>query len=135
LLGDIHNAPLASLNLGTHRFEWHGVPMAPLEITTAQFGQQWGGCKAVSPLEVTSSSVSNLDAFMEVCSKVGAHKVEAIVTTNEGICAGMLGGTHVVLIHGKVSPGGVGTKLNVTVKSTDPGVTGPLAMYMQTMLR
>ena len=135
LLGDVQDAPLASLSLGQSKFEYNGVPLAPLEITTAQFGQQWGGCTAVSPLEVQSSSISTLAAFMDVCAKVGAHKVEAITSTNEGICAGMIGGTHVILLHGKISPGVVGCKLNVTVKSTEPGVTGPLAMYLQTMLR
>jgi len=131
-LSDQPLTSLPSLAAPSQRFEYNGVAMAPAVITTAQFGQQWGGCKAQSPVEVNSSKVSTLDAFMDVCSNVGLHKVESITATNEGICAGMIGGTHVVLIHGKVSPG---SKVNVTVKSTDPGVTGPLAMYLQTMLR
>lgn len=134
LLGDLTDAPLATLAT-SQKFEFNGVPLAPLEITTAQFGQQWGGCAGVTPLEVTSSKVSTLQQFMDVCSNVGVHPVESITSTNEGICAGMIGGTHVTLIHGKVTPGAMGSKLNVTVKSTDPAVTGPLAMYLQTMLR
>ena len=73
---------------------------------------------------------------MNVCQNVGAHNVEAITSTNEGICAGMIGGTHVILVHGKISPNSVGgSKLSVTVKGTDPGASGALAMYLQTMLR
>lgn len=135
LLSDVQDAPLASLSPGQSKFEYNGVPLAPLEITTAQFGQKWGGCSALSVVDIQSSKVATLAAFMDVCANVGAHKIEAITSTNEGICAGMIGGTHVVLLHGKISPEVLGSKLNVTVKSTDPGVTGPLAMYLQTMLR
>lgn len=133
LLGDLTDAPLASLAV-SQKFEFNGVALAPLEITTPQFGQKWGPCTAVSPLEVTSK-IGMLSGFMDVCSKIGFHPVESITATNEGICAGMIGGSHVVLVHGKVSPTGAGSKINVTVKSTDPAVVGPLAMFMQTMLR
>jgi hypothetical protein len=111
------------------------MKMAPLEITTAQFGQHWGGCPAASNLEVQSSNVSSLHDFMDVCSNCGAYKVESIISTNEGICAGMIGGSQVVLIHGKVSPAAGSSRVTVTVKSTDQAVTGPFAMYLQTMLR
>eukprot|EP00980_Cylindrotheca_fusiformis_P024840 scaffold12579_cov132-Cylindrotheca_fusiformis.AAC.1 len=62
--------------------------MAPLKITTAQFGQQWGSCPATSPTSIASSKkVSTLDSFMKECEAIGLYPVEAINATNEGICA------------------------------------------------
>jgi hypothetical protein len=140
LLSDVSDAPLATLSAGfaTSKFEFNGTPMAPFPITTAQFGQQWAACKATSPGSVTSTKVTTLAQFMEmVKSTVGAHPVEAIAATNEGICAGMVGGgSQYALIHAKLTflvTGG--TKIDLTVKSTDASLGGSLAMYMQTMLR
>ena len=134
LLGAVQDAPLASLAV-SQGFEFNGTTMAPLEITTPQFGQKWGECQAVSNIEVQSSKVTSLNDFMDVCSNAGAYKVETITSTNEGICAGMIGGTQVVLIHGKVHPGSGSCKVTVTVKSTDQAMSGPFAMFLQTMLR
>ena len=135
LLSDLTDAPLKSL-MSNSKFEYNGSPMSPLTISTSQFGQQWGSCHATSPASVTTGKISTLDMFMTECVKVGLHPIEAIAATNEGICAGMLdGGAIVILVHGKVSPlGGGRTKLDLTVKSTDPGVTGSLALYMQNMM-
>jgi AP-4 complex subunit epsilon-1 len=138
LLSDLTDAPLKSFmsNSNTQIFEYNGSPMGPLTISTAQFGQQWGSCHATSPASVTTGKISTLDMFMKECVKVGLHPIEAIAATNEGICAGMVNaGAIVILVHGKVSPlGGGQTKLDLTVKSTDPGVTGSLALYMQNMM-
>jgi hypothetical protein len=135
LLSDLTDAPLKSF-MSTSKFEYNGSPMGPLTITTSQFGQQWGSCHATSPASVTTGKIATLDMFMKECVKVGLHPIEAIAATNEGICAGMVnGGAIVILVHGKVSPlGGGQTKLDLTVKSTDPGVTGSLALYMQNMM-
>ena len=55
---------------------------------------------------------------------------------NEGICAGsILGGSQTLLIHGKVTPLGGTSQIDFKVKSTDAGMGGSLAMYLQTMLR
>jgi len=140
LLGDVEEKPLASLvsTYGSNqKFEYHGSPMAPMQITTPQFGQQWGTCPAASTVSVTSTKAATLAQFMNLCSAVGAHKVEAISATNEGICAGMLsGGSQIVLIHGKVSPiGGGQSQVDATVKGTDQTLCGSLAMYLQTLLR
>jgi hypothetical protein len=106
--------------------------MAPLTITTQQFGQQWGTCTATSPCSVTGTKIVSLETFMNTCEQVGAHKIEAIAATNEGILAGMVGGTHVVLIHGKVTPlGGGSSRVDVTIKSTDQTLAGVLAMFLQ----
>ena len=67
---------------------------------------------------------------MNLCEKVGAHKIVAIHVSNEGICAGMVGAQALVLLHGKIGPG----KVDVTVKSTDPSMGSALAMYLQTMV-
>jgi AP-4 complex subunit epsilon-1 len=135
LLSDLTDAPLKSF-MSHSKFEYNGSPMEPLTITTAQFGQQWGSCHATSPASVTTGKISTLDMFMKEFVKVGLHPIEAIAATNEGICAGMInGGAIVILVHGKVSPlGGGQTKLDLTVKSTDHGVTGSLAMYLQNMM-
>ena len=69
---------------------------------------------------------------MGLCKSIGANNIESIPATNEGICAGMLGGADIVLIHGKVSNGG---RIDVTIKSTNPTISGCLAMYMQNMLK
>lgn len=140
LLGDVSDAPLATLSASNpSKFEFNGTPMAPFPINTAQFGQQWAACKATSPGSVTSTKVTTLAQFMDlVQSVVGAHPVEAIAATNEGICAGMIGGgSQYALIHAKLTvlATGGGTKIDLTVKSTDASLGGSLAMYMQTMLR
>jgi hypothetical protein len=136
LLGDVavHQLPTFSL-VSNPKFEYNGITMAPLPISTAQFGQKWGSCPATSPISVTSSKVSRLNQFMEKCASVGAHAVEAISATNEGICAGMMGASSIVLIHGKVLSSGAGTKIEATVKGTDQAMCGSLAMYLQTQLR
>jgi AP-4 complex subunit epsilon-1 len=135
LLGDISEKPLPTL-AQSQKFEFNGKAMAPLAITTAQFGQNWGSCPATVPISVlSSSSVTTLTQFMETCSKCGLHKIEAIAATNEGICAGMVGASTVVLIHGKVIPSAAGTRVDVTVKTTDQQLATVLAMYLQTMLR
>ena len=73
---------------------------------------------------------------MSICKEIGAHPVEAIAATNEGICAGsILGGSQTLLIHGKVTPLGGTSQIDFKVKSTDAGMGGSLAMYLQTMLR
>lgn len=135
LLGGFDEKPLPTLER-TQKFEYNGTPMAPMPINTAQFGQQWGACKAMSPLSLHSSKVASLDRFMELCASVGAHKIEAIAATNEGICAGMVGAQAIALLHGKVTPlGGGSAKLDVTVKGSDSAMCSALAMYLQTMLR
>lgn len=132
LLSGFSDAPLKTFETSPSKFEYNGSVMAPLKITTAQFGQQWGGCSATSPVSIPSSSkISTLDQFMKESEGIGLHPVEAIGATNEGICAGMVnGGSIVVLIHGKVS----GSRLDITVKSTDSTLTGSLALYMQNMM-
>lgn len=135
LLSDVDAKPLPTLQRSA-KFEYGSTPMAPMPINTAQFGQQWGACKATFPTSVQSSKITSLEQFMTLCADIGAHKIEAISATNEGICAGMIGAQAIALIHGKVTPLGAGSaKLDVTVKSTDQKMGSALAMYIQTMLR
>jgi len=137
LLGDLQDKPLSSFELSSCKFEFNGSVMGPLQITTAQFGQQWGSCAATSPVSIPSSKkVSTLDSFMKECSAVGLHPIEAIAATNEGICAGQInGGVLVALVHGKVSPqAGGASRLDITVKSTDSTMAGSLALYVQNMM-
>jgi AP-4 complex subunit epsilon-1 len=137
LLDDVLVKPLASFSLASNpQFEYNGTAMAPCQITTAEFGQRWGQCTATSPIQVTSNKITDLTTFMDVCGGLGAHKVEAISATNEGICAGMVGGSHICLIHGKIAPTGNGSaRIDATVKGTDQSMCGSLAMYLQTQLR
>lgn len=136
LLGGVTDAPLKSFGLSSSKYEYNGSVMAPMKIVTAQFGQQWGKCPSASPISVTSSKVVSLDQFMKKCEEAGLHPVEAIGATNEGICAGMInGGSMIVLVHGKVTPLGGQSKLDVTVKSTDATLSGSLALYLQTMMQ
>ncbi|KAL7567847.1 hypothetical protein ACA910_000588 [Epithemia clementina (nom. ined.)] len=136
LLDSVEDQPLSGLTTASTKFEYNGTSMTPLKITTAQFGQQWGSCPGTSNGTVQSSSITGLDSFMsKVQSSVGAHLVEAIAATQEGICAGSIGASHVCLIHAKLTSG-IGTmRIDFTVKSTDPGMASSLAMHLQTMLR
>jgi AP-4 complex subunit epsilon-1 len=135
LLGDVHDSRLQTLSI-SQKFEYNGTPMAPLQISTAQFGQQWGSCPFTSPLSISSSKPMSLDQFMNLCGTIGAHKVEAITASNEGIAAGMVGASQLALIHAKLTPlAGGTTKIDATIKSTDSSMSGSLAMYLQTMLR
>ncbi|KAL9184430.1 hypothetical protein ACHAXT_002516 [Thalassiosira profunda] len=137
------SAPLPTLStteaLDSAKFEFGGAPVAPLTITTLQFGERWGQCPSTHPINVPSStSSSTLSQFMALCERAGLHKVEEIVATNEGIAACMAGGgSSVALVHGKISPlpGGTSSRVDVTVKSTDPQLGLSLSMYMQNMLR
>mmetsp|Transcript_11220 Transcript_11220/g.32279 ORF Transcript_11220/g.32279 Transcript_11220/m.32279 type:complete len:1071 (+) Transcript_11220:130-3342(+) len=135
LLGSVSDAPLASLGGGaSQKFEYGGSPMAPLTITTPEFGQHWGTLSATSPASLQSSKVLTLDQFMTEAGKVGLHPIEAIAATNEGICAGMINGAILVLVHGKVTPMGPQSRLDVTVKSSDAALPGSLALYIQNMM-
>ena len=131
LFGGFTDSPLASLDMNSKKFEYNGNQLSPLAINTAQFGQHWGSCPHTSPLSVQSSTIDSLEKFMAAIAEIGAHKVEAIDATNEGICAGQIGGSMVALIHGKITPQAGGAKLNVTVKSTDATMGGVLAMFLQ----
>jgi AP-4 complex subunit epsilon-1 len=128
-----------SSDMSSARFEYAGVAVAPLSITTPQFGERWGQCPSTHPVNVPSStSASTLSKFMELCEKAGMYKVEEIAATNEGIAACMAGGgSAVALVHGKISPlpGGQQSRVDVTVKSTDAQLGGTLAMYLQNMIR
>ena len=135
LLESVEDKPLAGFGVSSAKFEYGGTAMTPMQITTAQFGQQWGSCPATANGAVQSSSISTLDAYMQkVQSSVGAHPVEAIAVTSEGICAGSIGTSHACLIHAKLTPVIGAMSINFTVKATDPGVANALATYMQTML-
>ena len=136
LLGDVTNKPLSNfMSAVDQNFEYGGQKMVPLLISTAEFGGKWGSCPAMSPLSCRTAKVGTLESFMDLCASIGTHNVEAIAATNEGINAGMIGGSIMVLIHGKVAPqsGGV-CQVDVAIKSTDPTLGGVLAMYMQNMM-
>lgn len=136
LLGGLSDAPLAALEMNSQKFEYNGNQLSPLAITTAEFGQKWGTCPSTSPAHISSTKVATLDKFMDSIGGIGAHKIEAIAATNEGICAGQIGGSMVALIHGKVSPLGDGNaKVDVTVKSNDATMGGVLAMFIQNALK
>ncbi|OEU11534.1 hypothetical protein FRACYDRAFT_228009 [Fragilariopsis cylindrus CCMP1102] len=137
LLGDLSENTLQGFGGSTSKFEFNGVVMAPLKIDTAQFGGNWGGCPATSPISLTSQKVTSLDIFMKECESSGLYPIEAIAATNEAICAGMVdGGSNVILVHGKITPlGGGATKLDITVKSTDIALSGSLALYLQNMMK
>lgn len=137
LMGDFSETPLSGFGMSSSKYEYNGSVMAPLKITTAQFGQQWGTCHATSPVSITSGKVASLDSFMRECEGAGLYPVEAIGATNEGICAGMVeGGSKVVLIHGKISTSGAGqASVDLTVKSTDATLSGSLALYLQNMMK
>lgn len=142
LLDGITSAPLSSFGssdaMGSSKFEYGGVAVAPLAITTPQFGERWGQCASTHPVNVpSSSSASTLSKFMDICARAGMHKVEEIAATNEGICACMAGGGQsIALVHGKISPlPGGQSRVDVTVKSTDAQLGGTLAMYLQNMIQ
>mmetsp|Transcript_36217 Transcript_36217/g.79277 ORF Transcript_36217/g.79277 Transcript_36217/m.79277 type:complete len:1063 (-) Transcript_36217:1167-4355(-) len=135
LLDGLSDTPLASLSSASDsKFEYQGNKMAPMPINTAEFGAKWGSLSSTSPLSATTAKVATLDQFMSLCESIGAHKVEAISATNEGICAGIVGGSIVALFHGKISASAGGAKVDVTIKSSDANMGGVLAMFMQNML-
>jgi len=136
LFDGFSDAPLSSLSFQSDStFQHNGQSLAPLTITTAQFGAKWGSCPHTSPISVTTSKIATLAAFMDLCKSVGLHNIESIPATNEGICGGMINATELVLIHGKVSNVGGAAKIDVTVKATNSSLSGCLAMYMQNLMR
>ena len=124
--------------LDSAKFEYSRSPIAPLTITTPQFGERWGSCPSTQSVTIASSTnVNTLSKFVSLCVRAGLHKVEEIAATNEGIAACMAGGgSSIALVHGKVSPlSGDASRLDITVKSTDANLGSQLAMYMQNMCR
>jgi hypothetical protein len=120
------------------KYEFKGSPITPLAINTAQFGQRWGSCPSTHPMSIPSTSnVNTLSKFMAVCERAGLHKVEEIMATNEGITACIAsGGSAVALVHGKITPLNGGTsRVDVTVRSTDPSLGQGLSLYLQNMIR
>jgi AP-4 complex subunit epsilon-1 len=133
LLGDVPQTQLKGFER-SQKYEYNGVAMEPFPITTAQFGQTWVQPAAgTSQATAQSSKVSSLDAFMQQCGKIGLHPIEAIATTNEGICAGKINNLP-ILLHGKVSPGMGSSRIDMTIKSTDATISGNFALYVQTMM-
>jgi len=70
LLGDLSETPLNGFGMTTSNFEYKGSVMAPLMLTTAQFGSQWGKCPVTSPFSIISRKVGSLDSFMKECESV-----------------------------------------------------------------
>jgi len=134
LFDGFSDAPLSSLQSDS-TFQHNGQSLVPLTITTAQFGEKWGSVPHTSPVSTPSSKCDTLDSFMGMCKSIGLHNIESIPATNEGICGGMIGGSELVLIHGKVSGSGPSAKVDVTIKSTDATLGSCLAMYLQNLLR
>ena len=134
LFDGFSDAPLSSLKSDS-TFKHNGQSLEPLTITTAQFGEKWGSVPHTSPVSTPSSKCGTLDSFMDICKSVGLYNIESIPASNEGICSGMVGGSELVLIHGKVSGSGPSAKVDVTIKSTDATLGRSLAMYLQNLLR
>ena len=135
LLGDLGESMNHPVNIKAP-FIYLGSKLAPLSITTAEFGQRWGSCPHSSPTSIKTAKVSTLNDFMKLCESIGAHKVEAIGATHEGICAGSVNGSIQVLIHGKVSSGsGDASKVDITIKSNDANICGILALHLQSVTR
>mmetsp|Transcript_30189 Transcript_30189/g.59781 ORF Transcript_30189/g.59781 Transcript_30189/m.59781 type:complete len:1115 (-) Transcript_30189:17-3361(-) len=137
LLSSVSNAPLGGMAPGpvgappvSDQFVHGGAPVAPLSITTPQFGGKWGPCPYQKSAVVPGSHLQNLQQFMEVLVAAGLHGVEAIAATNEGIAAGQVGQT-ILLVHGKLGAGG---QVNFTVKSTDQGTANGLASWLSARL-
>lgn len=137
LLGGYQETTLQGFGAATSKFEYNGSPMAPLQITTPQFGQHWGTCPAISSISINSQKVVSLDDLMKESVNAGLHAIEAITATNEGICGGMFdGGSKIVLVHAKVTPLASGeSNLAITVKSANATLSGSLALYLQNMMK
>ena len=73
----------------------------------------------------------NLTGFLAKLQEIGAHPVEAIAASNEGIAAGMIGGSQLILIHGRVT----GSSVEVTIKSTDTGMATSLALFLSAVMQ
>jgi hypothetical protein len=138
LLDGMAQTTLPSLSsadgLNSAKYEFGGSSITPLTINTPQFGERWGSCPSTHPISIpSSSSVNTLSKFMALCERAGLHKVEEIVATNEGIAAcSSLGGSAIALVHGKISPlPGGNSRVDVTVKSTDPSLGQGLSLYLQ----
>lgn len=134
LLGGLSDAPLSSLH-SDRIFQHEGQSLAPLQITTEQFGAKWGSVPHTCPLSTISAKYVTLDAVMELFASVGLKNIESIPATSEGICGGMMNGSELILLHGKVTPSGSSAKVDMTIKSTDVKLGSCLSMYLQNLIR
>ncbi|GAX11610.1 AP-4 complex subunit epsilon-1 [Fistulifera solaris] len=128
MMRGLQDEPLKSFPTASSKFQYNGVPMAPLQITTAQFGQQWGSCAATVPTSIRTTM--NLTALLAKLEEVGAYPVEAIAASNEGIAAAMIGGAQLILIHGRVT----GSSVEMTIKSTDTDIATSLALFLSSAM-
>jgi len=109
-------------------FSHNSQSLTPLLIPTASFGLKWMS----TPHTVShahASSVTTAAKFIELCERVGLKKVEVIPATNEGIAAGTLAET-IILVHGKVGAG----RVDVIIKSDQSDVGEALNGFLGGLL-
>jgi hypothetical protein len=91
--------------------------LGAVQISTAQFGQQWVRVRQFCLVGEFLPRLICSTSSWKFCAECWFfYKVEAIGSTNEGICAGTIdGGSHVALIHAGFPLGTGGTKIDATV--------------------
>jgi len=130
LLGD-SDQPLPSLpQQQTPQFAYQGQPLTPWTITTPEFGQHWTALASAPSPSVSLTGAATIQDFVTRVEKAGVHVVQIIGV--EAICAAQLGGGSLqVLLHAKAAA--AASKVDVTVKCTDPAAATALALYLQNL--
>ncbi|CAM9322247.1 unnamed protein product, partial [Phaeothamnion confervicola] len=112
-------------------FSFGGRAMAPLRITTAEFGQRWmqSKCEKRLPGCAVAPAAATLQGLMDrLAGRMALHPVEVINKTSEGICAGAVHGGESVLVHCKLWPGG---RADMTVRTAAPALSAAAAERVQ----
>jgi AP-4 complex subunit epsilon-1 len=103
---------------GTSPMQYTTTPDArPLNLTTAQFGQRWGGI----PCEMKKSigcQARSLEQLRQMMPGSFAH-VESIHASIEAIYASTVGATGIILVHAKLHPARMAVDLIVKASTNE----------------
>lgn len=104
-------------------------PLAPLQVSTQQVGQQWGSLPPEQVVQIATSCTSCQDMMTRLQARLNVHPVQVIGT--EGICAGrVLPGNDPCFLHGSLTP----PRLTLKIKVRDPVVAQKVAEMCQMAL-
>ena len=78
---DVFNMNGVQSSLPPSGFSFDGMGLAPLPITTPEFGSRWGTCKCEQKTKASPKAIRSVDEYMSCMEKNGFHPVQAIPTS------------------------------------------------------
>jgi hypothetical protein len=128
------SASLTDAPLQQSSFMFEGRSVQPWNITTPEFGSQWGQFRSENKTTIGPSSVRTLvELSSRVTGQLSMHMVEMISATNEGIVAGQLSNSDTKFcMHIKLRTSG---QLDVAIRAPNQSLVDALAIHCQQVLK